>query len=124
MLELHKAVNGIIAIFTGSDALTCSNLEFGGAGAVVGISNVMPKESSKIFDEFKSGNLKKAQEAQEKLLPLIQAIGLCNYPAGLKEAMKLVGMPVGDVKPPLLPLSKEEKLQVKNLLKQIRPLRS
>jgi 4-hydroxy-tetrahydrodipicolinate synthase len=116
LLKFHEVTNGKIAVFTGSDALTYSNLEFGGAGAVIGISNVIPKEASMIYDEYKKGNLKKAKDIQAKALPVIEAIGLGKYPAGLKEAMKLVGMPVGDVKPPLLPATREEKKQIKELL--------
>ncbi len=112
LLKFHRAVKDRIAIFTGSDALAYSNLEFGGSGAVIGIANVAPRESARIFDEFKRGNLRKARELQMKLLPVIEAIGIGKFPAGLKEAMKLVGMPVGKVKQPLLPLTTTEKKQV------------
>lgn len=112
LLKFHEAVKGKIAIFTGSDALAYSNLEFGGSGAVIGIANVAPRESAMIFDEFKRGNLRKAREAQMKLLPVIEAIGIGKFPAGLKEAMKFVGMPVGDAKAPLLPLTTAEREQV------------
>jgi len=118
LLRFHQEIKGKIAIFTGSDALAYSNLEFGGSGAVIGISNVAPRESAKIFDEFKSGNLRKAKELQMKLLPVIEAIGIGKFPAGLKEAMKLVGIPVGEVKPPLLPLTGIEKKLVRNLMRQ------
>lgn len=118
LLKFHQETKGKIAIFTGSDALAYSNLEFGGSGAVIGISNVAPRESAKIFDEFKSGNLRKAKELQMKLLPVIEAIGIGKFPAGLKEAMKLVGIPVGEVKPPLLPLTGTEKKLVRDLMRQ------
>ncbi len=118
LLKFHEVANGKMAIFTGSDALAYSNLEFGGSGAVIGISNVAPRESAKIFDEFKAGNLDKAREAQTKLLPVIEAIGIGKFPAGVKEAMKLVGMKVGEVKPPLAPLSAEEKNQVRALIQR------
>ena len=118
LLRFHQEIKGKIAIFTGSDALAYSNLEFGGSGAVIGISNVAPRESANIFDAFKSGNLRKARESQMKLLPVIEAIGIGKFPAGLKEAMKLVGIPVGEVKLPLLPLTGIEKRQVRNFMQQ------
>jgi len=118
LLKFHQETKGKIAIFTGSDALAYSNLEFGGSGAVIGISNVAPRECAKIFDEFKSGNLRKAKELQMKLLPVIEAIGIGKFPAGLKEAMKLVGIPVGEVKPPLLPLTGIEKKLVRDHMRQ------
>jgi len=118
LLRFHQETKGKIAIFTGSDALAYSNLEFGGSGAVIGISNVAPRESANIFDAFKSGNLRKARESQMKLLPVIEAIGIGKFPAGLKEAMKLVGIPVGEVKLPLLPLTGIEKRQVRNFMQQ------
>lgn len=114
--KFHEVTKGKIAIFTGSDALTYSNLEFGGAGAVIGISNIVPKEASMIFDEVKKGNLKKAKGIQASVLPVVEAIGIGKYPAGMKEAMKLVGMPVGDVKQPMLPSTQEEKKQIRELL--------
>jgi 4-hydroxy-tetrahydrodipicolinate synthase len=116
LLKFHEAGKGKISIFTGSDALTYSNLEFGGSGAVIGISNVAPIESSRIYDEFKKGNLQKARESLSRLLPVIEAIGTGKFPAGLKEAMRLVGMPVGEVKFPLLPLTPREKRAVKDLM--------
>lgn len=49
---------------------------------------------------------------------MIEAIGLGKYPAGLKEAMRFVGMPVGDPKIPMLPASQEEKRQIRQLLRK------
>lgn len=118
LLRFLEAVKGKIAVFTGSDAMTCTNFEFGGSGAVIGISNVVPKKASSIFDEFKKGNITKARELQKELLPVIEAIGIGKFPAGLKEAMKLVDMPVGDVKPPLLPLTLAERDKVRKFMQQ------
>lgn len=118
LLRFLEAVKGKIAVFTGSDAMACTNFEFGGSGAVIGISNVAPKKASGIFDEFGKGNVKKARELQKELLPVVEAIGIGKFPAGLKEAMKLIGMPVGDVKAPLLPLTPAEKEKVRKFMQQ------
>ena len=106
-----------ISIFAGSDALAYSNLEFGGAGAIIGSANVAPRVASKIFDDYKKGDLDGARECQEKLLPVITALGVGKYPAALKEAMSLIGMPVGPLKEPLQALSIAEKRIVAELLR-------
>jgi 4-hydroxy-tetrahydrodipicolinate synthase len=117
LLRFLKASRNKIAIFAGSDAMAYSNLEFGGAGAIIGSANVAPKLASKIFDDYKKGNLTEARESQEKLLPVIMALGVGKYPAALKEAMRLIGMPVGPLKAPLQELSTAEKRKVAEFLK-------
>ncbi len=118
LLRFLRVAGDRISIFTGSDAMTFTNLEFGGSGGVIGVANVAPKLASALFDEFKRGDLEAAREAQLKLLPAIEAIGVGRFPAGLKEAMKMVGMPVGAVKSPLQPLTSDERKRVAGLLRE------
>jgi 4-hydroxy-tetrahydrodipicolinate synthase len=117
LIRFLKESRNKISIFAGSDALAYSNLEFGGAGAIIGSANVAPKVASKIFDDYKKGNLSGARESQERLLPVITALGVGKYPAALKEAMSLIGVPVGPLKEPLQALSIAEKRIVAGLLK-------
>src|SRR5207245_397862 len=105
LIRFLKESRNKLSIFAGSDALAYSNLEFGGAGAIIGSANVAPRVASKIFDDYKKGDLDGARECQEKLLPVINALGVGKYPAALKEAMSLIGMPVGPLKEPLPALS-------------------
>ncbi|HYY92207.1 MAG TPA: dihydrodipicolinate synthase family protein [Candidatus Dormibacteraeota bacterium] len=118
LLRFINVADRKISILTGSDAMTFTNLEFGGSGGVIGVANVAPSQASSIFDEFKRGNLEAARKAQLKLLPAIEAIGIGRFPAGLKEAMRLVGMPVGNVREPLQPLTTDEKDMVAGFLKE------
>ena len=118
LVRFLKTSGSKIAIFAGSDAMAYSNLEFGGSGAIIGSANVAPKVASKIFDDYKKGALKGARESQEKLLPIIEALGVGKYPAALKEAMSLIGMPVGPLKEPLQSLSIAEKRIVAGLLRK------
>jgi len=109
LIRFLKASRSRISIFAGSDAMAYTNLEFGGSGAIIGSANVAPKVASKIFDDYKQGDLRGARESQEKLLPVIEALGVGKYPAALKQAMSLIGMPVGPLKEPLQALSAAEK---------------
>ncbi len=117
LVRFLKTSGGKIAIFAGSDAMAYSNLEFGGSGAIIGSANVAPKVASEIFDDYKKGDLEGARGAQERLLPIIMALSVGKYPAALKEAMNLIGMPVGPLKEPLQSLSIAEKRIVAGLLR-------
>ena len=118
LLRFLKVAGDRIAIFAGSDAMTFTNLEFGGSGGVIGVANVAPKLASAVFDTFKGGNLEAARRAQSELLPIIEAISVGRFPAGLKEAMRIVGMPVGGVKHPLQGLTGDEQKSVAGFLRE------
>ena len=116
LLEFLVEVRGKIPVLNGSDALTYTNLEFGGSGAIMGVSNLAPELSSRLYDEFCGGNMKGARELQMRLLPYIQAMGVGVFPAGLKEAMNLSGFRVGGPRDPVPPLSAGERRQVRAIL--------
>ena len=118
LIRFLKRSRSKISIFAGSDALAYSNLEFGGSGAIMGSANVAPRIASEIFDNHRKGNLAGAKASQERLLPIIDAFAVGKYPAALKEAMSLIGMPVGPLKEPLTALSTSEKKIVLGLLRQ------
>lgn len=116
LLRFLRVASKRLSIFTGSDAMTFTNLEFGGSGGVIGVANVAPKLASQVYDEFKRGNFEVARLAQSKLLPVIEAISVGRFPAGLKEAMGMVGMSVGNVKSPLQGLTVNERNLVADFL--------
>lgn len=118
LMRFISAVGKDIAVFTGSDAMTCSCLEFGGRGAVISVSNILPKKASSIFDLLQDGKREEAVKVQRSILPAIEAAGIGKFPAGLKEAMKVAGFPVGEVRPPQTPLTEAEKAEVKRLVSE------
>jgi len=116
LLEFITEVNGRIPVLNGSDTLTFTNLEFGGSGAIMGVSNLAPELSARLWDEFRSGNLKGARELQLKLLPFIQAMAIGQFPAGLKEAMNIMGQKVGKTRDPIPSLLPAERKMVRAAL--------
>lgn len=119
LLEFLETSGKQIAIFTGSDAMVYSNLEFGGRGGVIGTTNIAPALSSSIFDKFQRKDFQGAREAQAKLLPLIKAEALGKFPSGLKHAMNLLGLEVGPAKAPLPPVTEAEKRQIEEAVKTL-----
>ncbi|MDG6910501.1 MAG: dihydrodipicolinate synthase family protein, partial [Nitrososphaerota archaeon] len=116
LLEFVEAVGERIAVFTGSDAMTFACLEAGGKGAVISISNIAPRTASSIYDLVEGGRPTEALNAQKSLMPIVEAAGIGYFPAGLKEAMKVAGFPVGEVRPPQTRLTDAEKKRVRDLV--------
>ena len=116
LLGFIKAVGDRIAVLTGSDAMTYACLEAGGSGAVISVSNILPQKASSIFDLYEEGKPEEARKVQESILPAIEAAGVGYFPAGLKEAMRVAGFPVGVVRKPQSPLTGDERKRVRSLL--------
>jgi 4-hydroxy-tetrahydrodipicolinate synthase len=116
LLEFITVLKGRIPVLNGSDILTYTNLEFGGSGGIIGVSNLAPGLASRLFDEYNRGHREAAREIQLKLLPFIETIGVGVFPAGLKEAMNLTGIRVGGTKDPVPKLQPGERRRVKSLL--------
>jgi len=118
LIRFIKAVGNRIAVFTGSDAMAYACLEAGGSGAVISVSNILPRRASSIFDLFRERKLGEAMKVQESILPAIEAAGVGFFPAGLKESMKIAGFPVGEVREPLTRLTEHERKTVRELMKK------
>ena len=117
LVRFIEAVGKKISVFTGSDAMTYSCLEAGGSGAVISVSNIAPRAAASISDLFREGRPEEARKAQKAILPAIEAAGVGYFPAGLKEAMRAAGFPVGAVREPQTPLTGPERERVAALVK-------
>ena len=121
MLNLIRFIEDVgkkIAVFTGSDAMAYACLEAGGSGAVISVSNILPRKASSIFDLFRERKQREAMRVQESILPAIEAAGVGFFPAGLKESMKVAGFAVGEVREPLTRLTERERETVRELMKK------
>jgi 4-hydroxy-tetrahydrodipicolinate synthase len=102
-----------LSIFIGSDGLMFAALGLGAVGAVAGSGNVLPYETSMIYNHYKKGNLSRSRKLQNKIEPFVRVMGLGTYPAAVKEALALIGHDCGPVRRPLVALSSEERAKVR-----------
>jgi 4-hydroxy-tetrahydrodipicolinate synthase len=115
-LEYLRVLGELIPITIGSDSLLLSGLELGAAGGTVGSANALPKETSQIYNHHINREYPKASGLQKKIDSFTVTMGLGCFPAGLKEGLKFLGIDCGDVRPPLVPLTVEEKKKVRRSL--------
>jgi Dihydrodipicolinate synthase/N-acetylneuraminate lyase len=69
-----------------------------------------------IYEAFKKGDLEKAKGYQRDLAPLRIAFGLGTFPAVVKEALNMMGLPGGRCRRPIEPLSDDKRAQLRDSL--------
>ena len=96
-------------IYSGNDDQTIPILSLGGLGVISVLSNIMPKQTSKMVHDFLNGNIEEARNFQLKSIPLINALFAEVNPIPVKEALNIIGYNFGEPRLPLTKLTEKNK---------------
>lgn len=102
------------SVYSGDDSLTLPLMSVGGNGVISVSSHIIGNEMKEMVTLFKTGHVKQAAELHQQLLPIMKALFAAPNPTPVKTALNLLGVEVGNVRLPLIPLTQEE---IKNLKK-------
>lgn len=116
MAEIIAATDDDFVLYSGDDSLTLPMLAIGGVGIVSVSSHVLGNEMATMIQAFESGNVTEAAQIHRDLIPKFKALFSAPNPIPLKSALAFNGMPVGDVRLPLVPLTEEETAELKERL--------
>lgn len=103
-------------IYSGNDDQIVPILSLGGKGVISVLSNVMPKETHDMCQYYFNNNVKASRDLQIKLIPLIEALFCDVNPIPVKQALNLMGTPVGPCRLPLCEMSDTGINKLKNAL--------
>ena len=92
-------------IYSGNDDQIVPILSLGGKGVISVLSNVLPKETHDICELYFSGKVQESAQLQLRLISLIDALFIEVNPIPVKEAVRMMGYPVGECRLPLTELS-------------------
>ena len=95
------AIGERIAVLSGDDDLGFPTFLLGSPGGIFMSANLIPAFHRQLFEASVSGQIAAARKAHFALLPLIEALYTANHPGPLKDAMALIGQPVGPARAPL-----------------------
>ena len=103
-------------LIMGRDTLIFAALMHGAAAAIAASANVAPEIAVGIYENFVAGDLEEALRFQRKLAPLRLAFTLGSFPVVLKEGAEMVGLPAGPARPPIGPMTPENREQLRRIL--------
>jgi 4-hydroxy-tetrahydrodipicolinate synthase len=118
-IEFIRRTPPSFVVWQGPDNLTFPGLVVGCAGAIPAVANLAPALCVELYQAFRSGDWQRAMRAQEKVSLLRNALLLGTFPAALKEAMRMVGMPVGPARRPAGALSTESRHRLQQVLEAV-----
>ena len=105
-----------IVILSGSDELTLPLMSIGARGVVSASANIDPRTMVQMVNCILDGNYDQALEFHYKQYDLIKALFIETSPAPAKEALKMMGMPAGPLRLPLVPMLEENKAILRKAL--------
>lgn len=112
-----------VPVIAGAEELSYYGLLAGSPGATSGMANFAPDLVTEMFDSIRAGKHDRARSLFfDKMLKfrhldvpgVLQGFPIQNV--YIKEAMNLMGMPAGPVRPPLSPLSDERREELRRVL--------
>lgn len=116
--ETMRRIRSRCDLFSGEDALNVPILAVGAAGVISVVSNIAPEQVKEVYTYIKEGNFEKANEVQDRLLPLIGACFSEVNPIPVKEACNILGFEAGLPRPPLTALEEEHKVKLLTEMKR------
>lgn len=103
-METLRLVHDKCDVYSGEDALNFPILAVGGVGVISVLSNIVPEKVKELCTLVEKGELQKAIELNNKLLPLANACFVEVNPIPVKEAINLLGFNAGTPRAPLTPM--------------------
>ncbi len=111
-----KSVSQDFQLIVGSASVWYPSLRIGVTSGILALSNFAGNQCAQIQSLVKSGDNEKAEELNNRLLPVNIAVTATYGVAGLKYAATLAGYEGGFVRRPLRPLSDDSKKALRGIL--------
>ena len=115
--EKIKAICPDCELYSGDDEMTVPMMSIGGIGVISVVSNVAPRYVHDMCMKALNGDFVGAATMQLAELDLVDALFSETNPIPVKEAMNMMGMEVGPLRKPLVPMSDANRENLRRALK-------
>ena len=106
LVRLQDAVGDRVRICSGHVGQLIAVLTLGGHGVLCYESNIAPRLTRSVVTAYRSGDYKHALEQFAQVLRLSEILAKYMNPRSIKAALKVLGLPGGELRRPYLPVSK------------------
>ncbi len=107
--KIASLVGDDMDIYSGNDDQIVPILSLGGKGVISVLSNVLPKETSRICSSFFEGKIEESRQLQLKYIDLVDALFSEVNPIPVKAAVSAMGFCENYLRLPLTPMEEKNK---------------
>lgn len=118
VLETARLIRGRCDLYSGEDALNMPILAAGGTAVISVVSNIAPAGVKELCDAVLAGDLKRANECNDKLIPLSKACFIEVNPIPAKAGMNALGFRAGIPRAPLSEIEEPHRAVLLNAMKE------
>ena len=105
-------------VLAGNDGIFLRCLEVGGTGGILVSSHIVGPEMRALYDAATAGDLDRAREIHESLVPVYEATVVTANPIPVKAALQLLGVVEDNMRLPMVPASDDERAAVRTALER------
>lgn len=114
--EVASLVGPDFMIYSGDDGLTLPMLAVGACGVISVVAHVVGKEMKEMIVAYEAGNVQRAKEIHHYLVPVFKGMFVTTNPIPIKTAVRLMGLPAGGFRLPMVDANEAETKVVQDLL--------
>lgn len=118
-IDIASRYDGRIQLVSGSDDIALDFMFWGAESWICGPSNCMAKACCDLDRTFKSGDLDKARAQMKTLYRAMNILESGKFVQKIKYGCELQGLPVGECRAPLGPLTDDEKAEFRAAMQPI-----
>jgi 4-hydroxy-tetrahydrodipicolinate synthase len=116
---LDKTRGNDFYVYSGEDAITFPMLCLGGHGCIAAVGHVLGKEFAEMCRLVWEDRCQEARDLHHKVMPLAEALFCEPNPTAIKQALNWMGVHVGGVRLPLVPLSEQGRATLRKAMVQL-----
>lgn len=118
IVKLASLGKGNVDIYSGNDDQIVPILSLGGKGVISVLSNVAPKQTHDICENYFNGNTTESCKQQLDAVPFVDALFSEVNPIPVKKAMNLMGWNVGGLRMPLTEMEEVNTIKLEKTMKE------
>ncbi len=103
MEAMFEKFKGQVSILVGHDEVVQAALAAGADGAILASANLIPDVWQRVYRATLEGDLETAQYWQQRVQKLVRIVVRCGSTQAVKEGLRMMGLPIGDSRHPVVP---------------------